>query len=188
MYAVCMWALLLRQHEGMKPNSDIMWVFLRSSSSIFPPFSNGTPPNSGQQLLSFSHKPIFTHRRYNISSLLYCISSRLPSGNSSNAMQREGCEGGYRLSGVGVSPLIDVGDIIYPVFLSQVNNISVPSQLLGSINEARSQSWPGSGVYWWMQSAPLQKIDPRWLKSKTWFCSIMLLLSYNYAEVCKPLL
>lgn len=55
-------------------------------------------------------------------------------------MQREGCEGGYRLSGVGVSPLIDVGDIIYPVFLSQVNNISVPSQLLGSINEARSQS------------------------------------------------
>ncbi len=47
MYAVCIWAVLLRQHKGMKPKAVIMWVILRSSLSIFSLFSNGMPPTQG---------------------------------------------------------------------------------------------------------------------------------------------
>lgn len=154
MYAVSVWALLLRQRKRMKPKAEITRVFLRSPLSIFCLFSKGMPPNQGQQLpirlLSFGPRPIFNHRRYlYICSLLHFLQTTLWEFLQCHA---EGWV--WEGDGVkGVSPLIDVGDITYHVFFPQVNNISV-ALMKRLYNEVRSASCPGRGVYCQIQTTP----------------------------------
>lgn len=83
-------------------------------------------PNPGQQLpilvLSFGQQPIFTHTRY----LYICSLLHFPQTTLWEFLQ---CHAEGRVwegrGALGVSPLIDVGDITYHLFLSRVNNISV---------------------------------------------------------------
>lgn len=158
MYALCIWPLLLRQHRGMKPKAVIMWVFLRSPLTIFCLFSNCMPPTQGSNY-SFGCPPLASNLYSPIGGIyivaLCYISSRQPSENSFNAMQREGC--GLR----GGSPLIDEGDItchLFPVagrqHVCHPNETTVLSHLPGSDNEARSLSQPGSAIYWQIHATP----------------------------------
>lgn len=167
MYALCIWALLLRQHKGMKPKAVIMWVFL-TPLSIFSLFSNGHAPNPGQQPIrvpSFGQQPIFTHRRYlYICSLLHFLQTTLREFLRSHAEGRMCVCGGGGGGVYGVSPLIDVGDITYHVLLSQVNNISVTvMRWLYSVifwyPIMRPLSCLGSGIYWQIFATPKNTLD-----------------------------
>ncbi len=155
MYAVCIWALLLRQHKGMKPKAMIMWVFLRSPLSIFCLFSNGMPPTQGSNC-QFGCSPLASSLYSPVGDIyifaLCCISPRQPSENSFNDMRREGWGRGMGLGGISPYrcgwhhlpsfPLAGQQHLWHP------NEMAVLSHLLGSDNEARSLSCPGSGFYW----------------------------------------
>lgn len=152
MYAVCIRALLLRQHKGMEPNSEIMWVFLKNPCLYFVPFQMACPqPGAAAArsygVLSFVQPSIFTHGRYLYScSLLHFLQTTLWGFLQCHA-------GGKGVKGEwawGRSLLIDVGDITYQVFrLAGQQHLCHPgevttalSHLLGSSHEDRSLSCP----------------------------------------------
>lgn len=154
MFAVCIWALLLRQHTLMKPKAEITWDFLRSSLSIFCLFSNGMPPTQGSNH-PFGCSPLASNL-YSTIGVIYifalcCISSWHLSGNSFNAMQREGCGRGMELGGISH---YRCGWHHLPSFLLagqqnlfSPNEMNALSHLLGFSNEARSVRWPESAIY-----------------------------------------
>lgn len=122
-------------------------------------------PNPGQQLpirvLSFGPQPIFTHRRY----LYICSLLHFPPDNPLRipSMQREGWGRGMGLGGISPYrcgwhhlpsfPLAGQQHLWHP------NEMTVLSHLLGSDNEARSLSCPGSGIYWRICSTPKNSLD-----------------------------
>lgn len=81
---------------------------------------------------------------------IYLLFAAFPPDNPLRIPSATLSEGWGRGMGLWVSPLIDVGDITYHVCLFQINNISITKirSYLGSDNEARSPSCPGSGLYW----------------------------------------
>lgn len=144
-----LWTLLLRQHEGTKPKAVIMWVFLRSPVSIFCIFLNGMPP-AGQQLPIKSSplaSNLYSPRGGIYIFALCCISSRQPSENSSNAMQREGWGRGTGLG--GISPYrcewhhLPSFPLAGQQHLCHHNEMTGLNHLLGPDNEARSLSCTG---------------------------------------------
>ena len=165
MYAVFIWALLLRQHKGMKPNSEIMWVFLKTLVYILSLFKWHAPLTRGSSCLSLpSHAPlrpaIYIHPEEVFICLLFA--AFLPDNHlriPPVPRRGKGVKGGMGL--LDNTPY-RCGWHHLPCFpftgqqhLCQPDEVTAPSHLLGSNNEDRSLSCSaGCGAYCWMHTTP----------------------------------
>lgn len=136
--------------QGNETKAVIMWVFLRSPLSIFCLFLNGMPP-AGQQLPI--RGPLLWPATYIHPEevFIYLLFAAFPPDNPLRIPSMP-CRGKGVLG--GISPYrwgwhhLPSFPLAGQQHLCHHNELTGLSHLLGSDNEARSLSCPGSGVYW----------------------------------------
>lgn len=155
MYAVSVWALLLRQHKQTKPEAEVTCIHLRSPLSIFCLFSKGMLPTEGSNY-PFGRSPLTANLYSTVGGIytfaLCCISSWHPTENSFSAMQR-----GMKLR--AISPYRwEWHHRLYFLHADQ-QHLCHPNKMnalchLRSDNEAKSVSSPGRGDYCQIHATP----------------------------------